>query len=207
MLWVKTNDVDSRSGRPGCRVGPRNAGTRAGRSRRVRAHAHAHPGHRRGDVGIRADVGVQPGPGRRCRAVLLGDDRDLDRNGLAGRLVRLDRHREPAVVVRRRGVSARRGFRGGVHRARQPRHDGRPVLPERPGERRRRRLPVERIVELRLGNRPLGIRRRGLLPDGRRRDALDQRRRPRHAGGRGAAGGDLVQRRLVCAGAQGNRLL
>ena len=35
-------------------------------------------------------------------------------------------------------VSARRGLRRGVHRARQPRHDGRPVLPQRAGHRRRR---------------------------------------------------------------------
>ena len=28
------------------------------------------------------------------------DDRDLDRNGLAGRFIRLDRHRKPAVVIR-----------------------------------------------------------------------------------------------------------
>ena len=71
-------------------------------------------------------------------------------------------------------------------------HDNRVTMggqffPNGQGHRGGGRLPVERIVELRLGDRPLGIRRRGLLPDGRRRNALDQRRRPRHAGGRRAS--------------------
>ena len=47
----------------------------------------------------------------------------------------------------------------------------------------------------------------GFLPDGQRRDALDQRRHSRHAGGAAAARRDFVRRRLACAGAQGNWLL
>ncbi len=47
-------------------------------------------------------------------------------------------------------------------------HDNRVTMggqffPNGQGDRRRRRLPVERVVELRLGDRPLGIRRGGLL--------------------------------------------
>ena len=95
---------------------------------------------------------------------------------MAGRLVRLDRHRQPAVVGRRRRLSAGRGLRGGVRRARQPRHHGRAVLPQRPGHRRRRRLPAHRVVEFRVGHRPCRVRRRRLLADGRRRDALGRPR-------------------------------
>ena len=84
------------------------------------------------------------------------------------------------------GVSARRGLRRGVHRPRQPRHHGRPVRPQRPGRRRRRRLPADRGVELRLGHRALRVHRGRIHPDGRRRDALDQRGHPRAAGGAGA---------------------
>ena len=54
------------------------------------------------------------------------------------------------------------------------------------------------------GHRSLAIRRRGIPPDGQRRDALDQRRHSRHAGCRPSARRHLVQRRLACAGAQGN---
>ena len=48
---------------------------------------------------------------------LTRDDRDLDRDGLAGRLIRVDGHRQPPVVVRRRDVPARRGLRRGLRRA------------------------------------------------------------------------------------------
>ena len=68
-------------------------------------------------------------------------------------------------------------------------------------------LQVERVVELRLRNGPFGVRRCGFLSDGRRGDALDQRRCAGHAGGGGAARRDHLQRRVVCAGAQGNRVL
>src|SRR6185437_1959854 len=96
---------------------------------------------------------------RRYRALTRGDDRDLDRNGLARWLLRLDRDREPAVPVRGGHLPDRRGFRRGVHWPRQPRHHGWSVLPERPGHRRGRRLPVERIVELRVWCRAFAIRR------------------------------------------------
>ena len=93
-----------------------------------------------------------PAAGRR-RAVDRRDDRDLDRDGLAGRVVRLDRDRQSAVVVRRRGLPARRGVRRGLHGERQPRHDGRAVRAQRPRHRHRRRLPADRIVELRFRHR------------------------------------------------------
>ena len=145
--------------------------------------AHAVTGDRRRDVGQRPDDVVQPRGRGRARAVVRRDDRDLDRNGLARRLIRLDRHRQPAVVVRRGGLPSRRGLRRGLHRQRQSRHDGRPVRAQRAGRRRRRRLPADRGVELRLGHRALRVRRRRLHPDGRRRDALDQRGHPRADGG------------------------
>ena len=134
---------------------------------------------------------AEPRGGRWHRAIVRRDDRDLDRNGLAGRFFRMDWHRQPAVHVRRGHLPERRGLRGGVHLQRQPRHHGRPVLSQRTGHGRRRRLPAERSVELRLGHRPLAVHRGGFLPDGQRRDALDQRGHSRNAGRAGAARGDL----------------
>src|SRR5271163_1973627 len=113
----------------------------------------------------------------------------------------------PAVVVRRGGLSARRRFCGGVYRPRQPGHHGRPVLPQRAGNSHRRRLSAERIVELRFRYRPLRVRRGRIPADGQRGDAVDQRRPPRDAGGRVATGTDQFQRRLVRTGAQGNWIL
>ena len=151
--------------------------------------------------------GVQPEGGRRRRAVVSGDDRHLDRNGLAGRLFRLDRHCQPAVDVRRRDVSSRRGLRRDVHRERQPHHHRRPVLSQRSGFGGRRWLPIERRMEFRLRHRTLGIHRRRLLPDGRRRDALGQRGNSGYAGGISAARRGHLHRWMACPGAQGNRLL
>ena len=51
------------------------------------------------------------------------------------------------------------------------------------------------------------VHRRGLLPDGRRRDALGQRRHSGYAGGISAARRGHLHRRMACPGAQGNWLL
>ena len=94
--------------------------------------------HGRGPVGQRADAVVQPGRGRRLRATLRRDDRDLDRAGLAGRVARLDRHRQPAVGGGLCRLPPRRRVRRGLHRARQPGDRRRAVLPQRPGRDGRR---------------------------------------------------------------------
>ena len=201
------DDVDNRGRGPGADGRPGHARSGRGRGGGIGAGSHPDRGPGRGDVGKRSDVLVQSGRGGRGGAVLRRDDRDLDRDGLAGRLVRLDRDREPAVVVRRGVLPARRGLRRGVHRQRQPRHDGRPVLPQRTGCGRRWRLPRERIVEFRLGDRPRRVCLRRFLPDGRRSAGDGPRRSARDARGRDPARRDHLQGRLACAGPQGNRLL
>ena len=56
-------------------------------------------------------------------------------------------------------------------------------FPNGQGDGGRRWLPADRGVEFRLRHRTLGVHRSRLLPDGRRRDALGQRRHSGHASG------------------------
>ena len=86
---------------------PAGAGRAGGAARR--AGAHAHRAHGRGHVGLRADAVHEPGGGRGVRARLPGDDRDLDRDGVAGRVVRVVRHRQLPVVGGGRRLPPRRG--------------------------------------------------------------------------------------------------
>ena len=104
--------ADRRASSVGCRTTPEECpdADHARRSRRrpqpARAHraggaasrgapdAHAATGRRA--LGLGADDLPERPRGRRQRPVVRRGDRDLDRDGLAGRLVRLDRHREPA---------------------------------------------------------------------------------------------------------------
>ena len=133
--------------------------------------------------------------------------RDLDRNGLAGRLVRLDRDCEHAIIVTR-GLSARRRFRQEM----LP-----PTTTTSPWAASSSRTGGERWCEggyrlsgswsfgsgtghseyVAAGFFPMdGDEMRWIsegVPD--MQVAVVPRR------------GDLVQRRLVCAGAQGNRIL
>ena len=98
----------------------------------------------------------EPGRGRRRRAVVRRHDRDLDRHGRARRLVRLDRHRQPAVG---------RGDRGATSPTRaSTRCSAAPTTGSRSAASSSRTaqgiavdggIPPHRRVELRLRHRPL----------------------------------------------------
>ena len=162
---------------------------------------------RRGDVGHRADAPVQPDRGRGRRARLRRDDRDVDRHGPTGRVVRLDRDRQPAVGRRHRRVPSRRRVRRGLRRRRRPGDPGWTVLPERHRRGGRRRHPADGVVELRVGDRALGVRGRGVHADQGRRPRVGERRDPRAPRRDPAPERDHVHRRLARPGPEGHRLV